>query len=100
MLDLDPHQVEVDLAEDAVLQMELTLVELELDVQALFDADLHLDWSVCVGLLSLVGHDELFLLGDAVVVSVDHHVDIVPQLDNNAIISLELLLYSIELKVI
>ena len=43
VLDLDADEQEVDLADDDVVQVVLRLVVLELDVEALLDADLHLD---------------------------------------------------------
>ena len=47
-----PHQEEEDLAKDGVLEMELGLVVLKLDVQAILDTNLHLD---CVVGLRLLG---------------------------------------------
>ena len=43
VFDLDPHQKEIYLAHDHVFQMILGLVILELNVEALLNADLHLD---------------------------------------------------------
>ena len=100
MLDFDSHQVEVDLSEDAVLQVELALVELELNVEAFLDADLHFNRLVGLRLLALVADNELFLLGDFIIVPVDDDVDVVPQPYHDAVVGLELLLNSVELEVV
>ena len=42
MFNLNPDQVEIDFAEDAVFQVELALVEFEFNMQALFNANFHL----------------------------------------------------------
>jgi hypothetical protein len=98
--DFDAHQVEVDLAQDAVLEVELGVGELKLDVQTLLDADLHLDRRVRSRLLTRVLNNELLLLCYSVVVAIDHHVQIVPYLDYYAVVAFELLFHSVELKVI
>jgi hypothetical protein len=38
----EPHQQEVDLADDGIFEVVLALVVLKLDVQAVLDAHLHL----------------------------------------------------------
>jgi hypothetical protein len=43
MLDLDSNEQEVDLAHDHVFEMVFGLVVLEFNVQAILDADFHLD---------------------------------------------------------
>ena len=77
MFDLDPNQIEVHLAKYTVLQMELTLVEFEFNVEALFDSYLHLDGSILIWFLTLVRNDKLFLFCYAIVVTVDYDVDVV-----------------------
>lgn len=100
MLNLDPYQIEVDFTKYTVLQMELTLIELKFYVQALFNTNLHFDWSILIGLLSFVGYDEFFLLGYPIVIAIDDDVDVVAQPDHYSVISLELLFYSIELEIV
>lgn len=80
--------------------MELAEVELELDVQTLFDAHFHLDRSVGVGLGPNVRYDKVFFFRYAVVVAVNHHVDVIPKLHHDSIIALELLLHSVELEIV
>jgi len=80
--------------------VELAAVELELDVEALLDAHLHLDGPVVVGLSPAVRHYELLLLRYAVVVPVDHHVNVVPQPDDDSVVALKLFFDPIELEVI
>ena len=100
MLDLDSHEVEVHLAENAVLEMELGMVEFEFNVQALFYSNLHLYGSVGVRFLAEVGHNELFFLRYSIVGSVDHHVDVVAQVYHNTVVALKLLLYAVELEIV
>jgi len=100
VFDLNSDEVEEDLAENAVLEVELAAVELELNVEALFDAHLHLDRSVLVWLGARVGHYELFFLRYAVVIAVDHHVDVVPKTDYDPVVAFKLFLDPVELEVI
>lgn len=55
--------------------MESLLCELEFDMEALFNTNFHFDAWVFTWLFANVLHDEFFLFGDPVVVSVDHDVD-------------------------
>ena len=80
--------------------MELREVELEFDVEAFFDAHLHLDWSILVWLRPRIGHDELFFLRYPVVIPVDHHVNVVTKSHHYSVVAFKLLLHSIELKVV
>ena len=66
-------------AQNAVLQMEHWIGEFELNVQTLFDAYFHFNGRVGGTAFALVVHYEFFLFRDFVVVSVDHHVDVVPK---------------------
>jgi len=50
VLDFNSHQIEKDLAENAVFQMEFAEIEFEFNVQTLFDAHLHFDWPILVRL--------------------------------------------------
>ena len=66
--------------------METLLGEFELYVQALFNANLHLNWVVFFRLRPYVLHDELLLLCNPVVVTIDDYVDIVAESDHDAIV--------------
>jgi len=57
--------------------MELGVVELKFNVKALLDAHLHFNWPVRVRLHPHVRYDELLFLRYAVVITVDHHVDVI-----------------------
>ena len=100
VLDLNAHQVEEDLAQDTVFEVELAKVEFKLDVQALLDAHLHLDRPVLIWLRARVSHYELLFLGYPVVVSVDYHVDVVPQPYHDSIVAFILLFNPVELEVV
>jgi hypothetical protein len=79
VLNLDPHQVEEYLPQNAVLHSVHGPCKLELNMQAVFDSYFHLDGLVRLGgLLNRVENDELlFFIDSAAVASVDDHVDIV-----------------------
>ena len=97
MLYLDAHEVEEYLAQHAILEVEHRSRELELYMQAVLYANLHLDRLVLEGhFLDGIIYDELLLLGDLVVIAIDYHVDEVPQLHDDAIVTLELLLHAVE----
>ena len=100
MFNLNPDQVEIDFAEDAVFQVELTLVEFEFNMQALFNSHLHLDRPVGIRFSARISHNEFLLLCYPVVISVDYHVDVVAQIYHDSIIRLKLLLHSVELEII
>ena len=100
MLDFDPDKVEVHFAQNTILQVKLGMIELEFNVKALLDAHLHLDWPVGVWLCADVGHNEFLLLRYAIVITVDHHVNVISQVYHYAIVGLKLLLNSVELKII
>ena len=74
--------------------------ELELNMETLFDADLHLDWHTFVFLLPHILHQKLLLLGYSIVVPIDDHVYEVAQSHHNAIVTFKLLFYSVERKVV
>lgn len=99
MLNLEPDQQEVDASNNDVLEVVLALAVLELDVQAVLDANVHLDAAV-------------HLRGDAVAVDpnvlfADHvghaardcDADKVAQLDVDAVVRLVLLLDVLEVEV-
>ena len=100
VLDLDPHEVEEHLPQNAVLEVEFAVVELELNMEALFDAHLHLNRPVLVRLRANVGYNELFLLGNPVIITVDNDVDVVPEPDDYSVVRFELLFHAVELEVV
>ena len=57
--------------------MELGVVELKFNVQALLDSHLHFNGPVGVRLNTHVSYDELLFLRYAVVITVDHHVYVI-----------------------
>ena len=80
--------------------MESLFCELKLDVKALFNADLHLDRIVLLGLDTQVLNDELFFLRDSIIVTIDHHIDKVSQPNDNAVVWLKLFFDTIEREII
>lgn len=59
VLDLDADEQKVNLADHHVLEVVLGLLVLKLDVQAVFDTNLHLDHRVRVGRLRHVLHGKV-----------------------------------------
>ena len=112
MLDFDPDEVEAHFAQDHVLQMVLLLIELKLNVETLLDSDLHLDLLVLFLLLLTVLlsclllarrdilHDEVLLLRHSIVLPVNADIDVVAHTHIDALVSLKLLLDSVECKVV
>ena len=80
--------------------MEFALIEFKLYMQAFFYSYLHLYRPIDVWLDPDIRHNELLLFRYAIIVSVYHHIYEVAQPDDDAIVSLKLLLNSIELKII
>ena len=81
VLDLDPHQQEVDLANDHVLQVVLRLVVFELNVQAFLDPHFHLDWVVHLRVGGQSVYSQVELLGHVGQPANDGHPQEVPQSD-------------------
>ena len=100
MFDFNSDKIEEHFAQYAVFQMEFTEIKLKFNVQALFDAHFHFNWSVCIWLSADICNDKFFLFRYPIIVSVDDHVDVVPQSYHYSIIAFELLFHSIELKVV
>ena len=100
ILYLDSNQVEIDLAKDAILQVVFVLAEFEFNVQALLDTYLHFNWFQVLWLLTNVRYQEFLFLCDAIVISIYHHVNVVPQFNDNSIVALIHFLNSIELEII
>ena len=100
MFDFNSDKIKVYFPKYTIFQMELAMIELELDVQAFFDTHLHLDGSIGVGLGADVSDDEFLLFGYPIVISIDHNIDVVSQINHYPIVSLKLLLDPIKLKIV
>ena len=77
VFDFDPYQIEVYFAQNTVLQVELAVVKFEFNMQTLFYANLHLDRSVSIRFSPRIGHNEFLLFCYPIVISINHHVDVV-----------------------
>ena len=80
--------------------MKFTLIELKFNMQAFFNTHLHFNWSVCIWFGTDIGHDKFFFFRYFVVISIYHHVYIVPQTDNDSIVAFKLFFYSVKLEII
>lgn len=80
--------------------MKVLLRKFELDMQALFDPNFHLNLVINLRFVSLIKNNKFFLPCYAIIVPVNHDVDKVPKLHHNSIISLILLFNSIELEIV
>lgn len=80
--------------------MEGWVGELELYVQALFNAYFHFNRNIYLWLCAQVLYNELFFFRDSIVVPVYNNVDVVSKSYYNAIIGLELLFHPIEREVV
>lgn len=92
LANLDAYQVEVNFALNTVFEVELAILKLELYVQTVFNAYLHLDGRVLNWLLLQILNDEFFLLRHLGVLAVDRHVDVISDAHHDAVVRLELLL--------
>ena len=98
MLDLQADEQEIDAPDNHIFQMVLALAVLELDVQAVLDADVHLDAAVRLGRDPVGVHPDVLLA---------HHVrhpprhraaDEVAQLAVDPVVGLVLLLHVLEVE--
>jgi len=64
MLDLEPHQQEVDPTDNHVLEVILGFGVFEFDVQAVFDSDIHLDGAVGLRWHAVGIHPEVLFTDD------------------------------------
>lgn len=99
MLDLEADEEEVDAADDDVLEVVLALAVLELDVEAVLDADVHLDGAVGLGGDAVAVDPEVLLADDVGHAAGDGDADEVPQLHVDAVVRLVLLLHVLEVEV-
>lgn len=98
VLDLEAHEQEIDAADDDVLEMILAFAVLELDVQAVLDADVHLNAAVELG-WNAVAVDPQILLADHILdAAADGGAYEVAETDVDAVVTLILLLNVLEVK--
>lgn len=83
---------------DAVFQMEFTILELKLNMQAVFNAYFHPDRWVLHRFFIHILHNKLFFFRDFRVLSINGHVDVVADTDHNAVIAFKLFLGLLELE--
>ena len=100
MLNLDPNQIEEHFAQYAIFQMKFAAVKFKFDMQALLYSHFHLNWSILIGFRTKIGHYELLLFGDSIVVSIDDHIDVVTKPNYNTIVALKLFFNPVKLKII
>lgn len=84
VLDFNPHQEEVDLPNDDVLEVVLGLIVLKLDVQAVLNAHLHLDRVVDIGITREGVHGDVELFGRVLQAADYRHFQEVPEADIHA----------------
>ena len=99
VLDFEADEEEVDAADNDVLEVVLALGVLKLDVQAVLNADVHLDAVVRVGRDAVAVDPDVLLANHVGHASRDCHPHEVPQLHINAVVRLVLLLYVLEVEI-
>lgn len=100
MFDFNSDKIKIHFTKYAIFQMELAMIELELDVQAFFDADLHLDGSIGIGFGAYVRDNKFLFFSYPIIISIDHNIDVVSQINHYPIVSLKLFLDPIKLKIV
>lgn len=98
MLDLQPHQQKIDTPDDDVLEMVLGLGILKLNMQAVFDTDIHLDRAIVLGRHAIGIDPEILLAHDIGHPSGHSHANKIPQLHVDAVIGLVLFLDVLEVE--
>lgn len=98
MLDLEPHKKEINTANDDVLEVVLGLGVLELDMQAILDADIHLDRAIGLGRHAIRVDPEILLADYVGHAPGDGDADEVAQLHVDAVVGLVLLLDILEVE--
>ena len=99
MLDLEAHKQEVDAADNDVLEVVFALAIFELNVQAIFNADVHLDAAVHLGRDAVAVHPDVLFADDVGHAAGDGDADKVAQLDVDAVVGFVLLLDVFEVEV-
>lgn len=98
MLDLQPHEQEIDTPDDDIFEMVLGLGIFKLDMQAVFDTDIHLDRAVVLRRHAIGIDPEILLAHDIGHPSGHRHADEIPQLHIDAIVGFVLFLNVLEVK--
>lgn len=99
VLNLEPYKQEVDAAYDDILEVVLALAVLELYVQTVLDADVHLDTAVHLGRDAVAVDPDVLLADDIGHAAGDGNAHKVAQLDVDAVVRLVLLLHVSEVEV-
>lgn len=99
VLDLEPHEQEVDPAHYDILEVVLALGVLELDVQTVLDADVHLDGAVHLGRDAVAVDPDVLFTDDVGHAAGNGDADVVAQLDVDAVVGFVLLLDVLEVEV-
>lgn len=71
---------------NAVLEVELAILKLELYMQAFLNADLHLDWRVQLGFFLQILDNEFFFFCNFLVLLIHRHVDEVADTHHDSVI--------------
>lgn len=98
MLDLESHEQEIDAANNHILEMVLGFGVFEFDMQAVLDADVHLDRAVILGWHTVRVHPQVLFPNYVRHAPRDGHPDKVAQLDVDAIVRLVLLFDVLEIE--
>jgi hypothetical protein len=98
MLDSQPHQAEVNLPGDTVLQVVLLAIVLKLNVQAFLDPDLHFNGRVFFDFDDWVLDGELLFDGFILVALFYCSAYEVPEANPDSVVGLELLVDAVELE--
>lgn len=98
MLDLQPHEQEINATNDNVLQMILGLGVLELYMQTILNSNIHLDRTIGLGRHSIRVDPEILLTDDISHSPRDRYTDKVSQLHVDSIVGLVLLLDVFEIE--
>lgn len=98
MLDLEPHEQEIDTANNHILEMILGFGVFEFDMQAVLDTDVHLDGAVILRWHAVRVHPQVLLPNDIRHAPRDSHPDKVAQLDVDTIVRLVLLFDVLEIE--
>lgn len=80
--------------------MELRVGKLKFDVKALLDSYLHFYGRVKRWLVTNILDDEFFLFGYFVVATINYHVEVVADSDDNSIVGLKLFFNTVELEIV
>ena len=98
MLNLQPHKQEIYPPDNNILQVVFALGVFELDMQAIFDTDIHLDAGVCFRRNTIRVDPDILFADDISHAPGDSNTNEIAQLDIDAAIRLVLLLDILEVE--